>query len=352
MKKLKLKFVDFWTPFTEMDESYKTLYTIITENFPVEISDDPDYVICSCFGSEYLNYPDAVRILFLGENIFPNFNLYDYAIGFNYISFDDRYLRFPLYWLYASDCEQAEKKHFFTGEGSALKREFCGYVSSHVCDLRDGIFSSVNNYKVVSSGGPWMNNIGHVIGREISDKREFQKNYKFSLCSENSICNGYVTEKLLQGFSAGTVPIYLGAKTVQSDFNKKAFIDVSDFPSYEAAVEYIKTVDNDDALYLKMLREPAFSGVKSRTEALTDLLGFFTAIFSQNKKDAFRRHFDREWGIAMDINNQEKCMAVRQKYWRLKHLENSILQKEYNTSIYPSGAKQKLFDLFAAFFMK
>lgn len=351
MEKIKIKFTDFWTPFDEKDESYSELFDLVTSNFPVELSDDPDYVICSCFGSEYMKYPNAVRILFLGENIFPNFNLYDYAIGFHYISFEDRYLRFPLYWLYKSDCERAKNKHLLSDESDLADRDFCGFVSSHVCNLRDNFFKALSEYKQVSSGGPWMNNIGGTIGSSIEDKYCWQKQFKFVCCPENSITNGYVTEKLLQAFSAQTVPIYLGPKDAVKDFNTKAFINASDYNSYSDVIKYVSEVDTSTDLYLSMLKEPAFITDNAREKACKELINFFTEIFSQEKGVAFRRHLDREWGLSMDINNQERCLAVRQKYWRLKHLENTILQKEYGEQIYSGGKSQALFNILAGFFM-
>lgn len=31
------------------------------------------------------------------ENLVPDFNICDYAIGFHYLDFEDHYFRFPLY---------------------------------------------------------------------------------------------------------------------------------------------------------------------------------------------------------------------------------------------------------------
>lgn len=47
-----------------------------------------------------LNYNNCEKILFTGENYVPDFHPYDYAMGFHYIDFGDRYLRFPLYVFY------------------------------------------------------------------------------------------------------------------------------------------------------------------------------------------------------------------------------------------------------------
>lgn len=44
-----------------------------------------------------------------------------------------------------------------------------------------------------------------------SGKVAFLKSYRYSICPENSLASGYVTEKLVQAHLAGAVPIYWGA---------------------------------------------------------------------------------------------------------------------------------------------
>jgi len=65
------------------------------------------------------------------------------------------------------------------------------------------------------------------------------KDYYFVLAMENSKHPGYVTEKILNAFAAGSIPIYWGDKIVKQFFNKDAFIDISDFPSLEDAAKYV-----------------------------------------------------------------------------------------------------------------
>lgn len=45
---------------------------------------------------------------------------------------------------------------------------------------------------------------------------------------ESNCLAGFVTEKILHGFAAQTVPIYLGDPLIKNDFNSKAFIDCSE----------------------------------------------------------------------------------------------------------------------------
>jgi alpha(1,3/1,4) fucosyltransferase len=59
---------------------------------------------------------------------------------------------------------------------------------------------------------------------------------------------------------AGSVPIYSGNPRVAEIFNPKAFINVDDFASDEDAIDYIRTVDNDTALYQSYVNQPPFRG--------------------------------------------------------------------------------------------
>ena len=71
------------------------------------------------------------------------------------------------------------------------------------------------------------------------------KDYKFVIAMENKQVDGYVTEKILNAFYSGAIPIYWGSKNINDFFNKKAFINVDDFESYEKCVEYILSMSDE-----------------------------------------------------------------------------------------------------------
>ena len=62
-----------------------------------------------------------------------------------------------------------------------------------------------------------------------SNHLAFQK-YRFVLCMENRNATGYITEKILNAFLSGSVPVYYGTREVFDLFNRKAFIfyDIND----------------------------------------------------------------------------------------------------------------------------
>lgn len=55
--------------------------------------------------------------------------------------------------------------------------------------------------------------------------------YKFTLCFENAIFPGYLTEKIFDALLAGSVPVYLGDPEISKSVPDTAFIDVRNFKS-------------------------------------------------------------------------------------------------------------------------
>ncbi|MBI3508061.1 MAG: glycosyltransferase family 25 protein [Chlamydiia bacterium] len=74
-------------------------------------------------------------------------------------------------------------------------------------------------------------------GRE---KIEMLQKYRFCICFENSQTNGYISEKIFGCFTAGTIPIYLGAPNISAYIPKSCFIEYRDFASDEELYLFLK----------------------------------------------------------------------------------------------------------------
>ncbi len=59
---------------------------------------------------------------------------------------------------------------------------------------------------------------------EIEKKEEGLSDYMFSVCIENDCYETYFTEKILDCFATGTIPIYLGAPDISKHFNMDGII--------------------------------------------------------------------------------------------------------------------------------
>lgn len=85
--------------------------------------------------------------------------------------------------------------------------------------------------------------------------------YNFGLTMENHDRKGYVTEKIMNAFEGGAIPIYWGdEKLAKRWFNPGAFICLKDYPSFEAAADAIYALSQDRQQLTEMLRTPIFKG--------------------------------------------------------------------------------------------
>lgn len=284
-KKIKVKFVDFWPNY---DIKNHMIYKSIIKKYDVILSDDPDYLFYSVFGNDNLNYNDCIKIFYTAENISPDFNLCDYAIGFDYIDFGDRYLRLPNF--YNQSYEKSFSNIMNKKNGKEIldrKTDFCCFVySNNKADIyREKLYNAINEYKNVKSGGRFNNNIG----RFIDDKIEFQKEFKFCIACENSSYPGYTTEKILDAFASYTIPIYWGDTDITKVFNEKAFINCNNCRTFDEVVKKIKEIDEDDQKYINMINEPIFVNNSFYQNKQLELLDqFLYNIFDQDKKVAYR----------------------------------------------------------------
>jgi hypothetical protein len=85
------------------------------------------------------------------------------------------------------------------------------------------------------------------------------KGFKFVMCFENNLFPGYITEKLLDAYLCGAVPLYWGDLGKESHINRKAFINAKDFESLEDFAHYVGSLSEIE--YERIHREPLLNSV-------------------------------------------------------------------------------------------
>lgn len=272
------------------------MFQVLSHKFNCIIDEEkPDIVVYSVFGDKHIDY-DCIRIFYTGENCRADFNFCDYAITFDYLEFEGRHLRYPLYLFYDEINDLLKPQT--TLDISYAKRKFCSFVVSNgkADEMRVQFFDLLSGYKRVDSGGRYKNNIGGAV----SDKQAFLEQYKFNVCFENSSTSGYLTEKLFQAKAAKSIPIYWGDTSLNGGgwINPKALVNVSDFASLNEAVEFIKHLDSDDNAYMAMLNQPLILDTTHKEQMDRKLEAFLLHIATSKE---LRRGFG-QW--RMNIENR------------------------------------------------
>ena len=202
----------------------------------------------------------------------------------------------------------------------AKKNKFCNfiYMNSNAHYMRDKLYWNLSTYKPIDSLGHHLNNVplsqSHMTKRNDENWKEgsisVKKAYKFSIAAENEKFDGYTSEKIITSLLAHTIPIYWGNPYVGEDFNTNAFIDASKFDTTEELIQYIKTVDENDDLWLKLIMEPwqTEEQMHNSSAEVKRYHQFWNNIFDQKKCKAKRRPEGYWTDIYFDwINENYQC---------------------------------------------
>ncbi|MDD3413825.1 MAG: glycosyltransferase family 10 [Lachnospiraceae bacterium] len=327
MKIINLKFMDFWSGF---DTHNNFITDIIKQKYFLNFTDNPNFIIYSAFGNEHLKYINCVKIFFTGENIVPNFNECDYAIGMHHISFEDRYVRLIGH-------EYLDRIENYTRESLNLNklfdRKFCSFVYHNETDgtgskYRKDFCEKLMEYQKIDCPGKVLHNIdtkelsAHVSNDSANSKEKFISNYKFNIAMENTVCSGYTTEKLFQAFFSGTIPIYHGNPNIEVDFNSKAFINCHNYKSKQDIIDKIIEIDNNEEIYKQMLMENPFKE-HLKYKMKKDVYSFFDFIFEKGNVKLFEK---RIWNIT---ETQKEIKFKR--YYRI--LNQILILKKDNLNL-------------------
>ena len=79
----------------------------------------------------------------------------------------------------------------------------------------------------------------------------YNTRYKYYLSFENSVCLGYVSEKVRKAYIAHSVPIVLGGADYDSILPPHSYINAMEFGSPKDLAEYLKYLDQNEEKYLE-----------------------------------------------------------------------------------------------------
>ena len=260
---------------------------IIKHKYVVLInSKNPDYLIYNVFGCKYLlsKYNNSIKIAYFTENQLPDFSKADYCIGNSHINYLDRYFRMPVYFINRINTIKNEAIELIRNKilKSPIRTKFCAAVISNFKStdgFRLNFIKELSKYKKVDMGGKYKNNVG-----EIKNKIKFLSSYKFSISMENTEGEGYLSEKIIDSFLSGTIPIYYGDYMIDEFINPDTYILIRGEKDIKNKIKFIKEIDNNDELYKKIIRKKVLlSNNNKENKIKKELIEFFENIFDQNR---------------------------------------------------------------------
>lgn len=259
MDTIKIAFVDFWPEWTIEDfitPILKKKYNVIIDQ------NNPDILFHSIFnGRRDAPKYNCKKVLILAENWRPKQFRSEYSISFD--PHDDTNFRLPLWQIYWLLWPELKDRLFNKKKHDNFERFAAFTVSNGSNMFRNVAFDQLSLYKRVHSYGKVrMNDLGlkkaseGKYWRDAKDQFFTDHPHKFMMTFENTSHPYYCTEKIMDAFLAGSIPIYWGDSRVEQDWNPKAFINAMKHPNW---VDIVKTADTNQSFFEDFYNEPVFT---------------------------------------------------------------------------------------------
>jgi hypothetical protein len=140
-------------------------------------------------------------------------------------------------------------------------KSVCSIISSPVDHKPRSILLELLKSRGISvdNAGRRGNTIGYSIPGQYYEQPilDFYKQYKLVCAFENTIMDGYITEKIINVFRAGSIPIYLGSNKISQYFNPDRYIFV-DLDHPEKAIAEIQHLLTDESAWINKVNQPIF----------------------------------------------------------------------------------------------
>jgi Glycosyltransferase family 10 (fucosyltransferase) C-term/Alpha-(1,3)-fucosyltransferase FucT N-terminal domain len=274
-----IRFADFWPGFEP--ESWAP-FRVLRDACGLAISDDAALLICGPYGYTQV-WHAGLKVFWTGEPHRYRPSDYDYTVSFD-IANRRSHLRFPIFVWYqladALDGIPGVRPTYAEWKGRA---RFCNFIYADPRPSeRKLFFDALARLRPVAAPGVVRNNEPPVPGgRAVDDWRprkvNFQQQFRFTIAFENRSQSGYTSEKLIDALAAGTIPIYWGNPDIAIDVDPRAFINASEFASYDELARYVVEVDENEELARSYL-DVSQPMQRPTEEWVAELVAFFDEV--------------------------------------------------------------------------
>jgi len=92
-------------------------------------------------------------------------------------------------------------------------------------------------------------------GRQLTSKTELEGKYKFIMAFENDLFPGYVTEKPIEAWAMGSVPLWYGLDAKKS-LNPKALINAADYTTLSDFASAVLELEENPESWRQVYERP------------------------------------------------------------------------------------------------
>lgn len=239
-----------------------------------------DIVLVGAYGvrhqqSHIAGTTEAWKLFITGENHIPDLRYYDHSLSFCRFDFDGRNFRWPI-WFQSLSMDGIDSGTFTPDETQVIlntnrplympdsRPQWNEVVAVfNNCEpVRCHVFERLQHFGIIKGiGTPFGNALPWGDENTYRPKIDVLRNFGFNLCFENTISDGYYTEKVLHARVCGCVPLVYADPHMSHDFNLDSCINLYGFESINEFCDLIYEVSSSHSKWVDLASGPIFSRI-------------------------------------------------------------------------------------------
>lgn len=221
----------------------------------------------------------AVRLWFTGENIRAPLNGFDLTLSFDPDEYGGSNVYLPLAivglrWFDSTSSATEECKRAgavlhprVAAEArrpvAAERTEFaCAFIGNPE-PRRMRAIEALSRYRPVDV-------FGAAVGRPVAEKASIARQYRYVVCFENDLFPGYVSEKPVEAYATGAIPLWSGLDEV-GILHRQGVVNQADFSYLSEWVDHVADLDRTHSALVAAAAAPLFSQEPSLDKLISRL---------------------------------------------------------------------------------
>jgi len=253
---LRLGFIDWYPGFENDKERVLDLFCSAGLNIAECSAEEADILLAGCYGSRLYNEKslsnDKVVIFFTGENICPSYDIHDFSITTRFRSYCGKNVRHPQ-WM--SELLLERGAIIFRDSDKWLNRDYqkrdlsiTAIYNNSTPEREEIVYHLSQHFGIKNVRVFGSQRTGEV------NKLDLLARTKINICFENSLGEGYITEKLLHALLMGCKALYWGDSSYVQDFHNADILNIRESRSIGEVIEWCEDKLNEESREIKQIQ--------------------------------------------------------------------------------------------------
>tara|TARA_B110000967_G_scaffold75519_1_gene78183 strand:- start:136 stop:1818 length:1683 start_codon:yes stop_codon:yes gene_type:complete len=199
-------------------------------------------------------------------------------------------------------------------------------ISNPKGEIRNKFLNLLEKKMKVTYAGRYKNNTESLLPYDYNTNefKEYVSQYKFIISMENTRYETGITEKIVHGMLAQTVPVYWGSLRVYDYFNKERLLNLEDdsIEGMNKIIEEMISIKNNDQKWLNIVNNQVFSNDGKLWRTMDDITDNIKCLLFKKKWN----HIDKILLLSNKIFEPERYNRLNDLFYNKFSIDKSLIK--------------------------